>query len=448
MPQTFDLVVIGSGTAGQIPAYQCRKAGWSVAMVESHLPGGTCANSGCDAKKPFSAASSLLNWSRRMSGHGIEGSLRADWPTLMAFKRSFTDPIPDNTRQDLREAGIVLLEGIGRFIDHETVGVGAKIVRGKKIVIATGMTPRPLRIKGEELAITSDQFLELNQLPQRIIFIGGGYISMEFAHIAASCGSDVTILEQLPRVLNAFESSLVDTLVDCCRNMGIRIETGSCVDGIRQQGGEVFAECSNRGTSFSGDLVVHGAGRVPAVADLDLNLANVAYGDQGVIVDETLRSVSNPQVYAAGDVAASGGPPLTPVSALEGVVVAHNLLHDEPRIPDYLGVPSVVFTEPPLAGVGLTEEEAVAGGIKVKVIEGRMDSWKLLQQEGVSTGRYKVLIDEELGRICGGHVFGSQAEEVINLLALAVRLGLKPEIFRRTLYAYPSIGNKLASLVK
>ena len=450
MPQLFDLIVIGSGTAGQIPAYKCRKAGWSVAVIESRRPGGTCANTGCDAKKPLSSAATLVNWSRRMSSHGVRGSLDIDWPTLMSFKRSFTDPIADNTRQDLHEAGIVLLEGIGRFIDHQTIGVGSQIIRGKKIVIATGMVPKPLKSfsKGEELIVTSDRFLELNALPPRIIFVGGGFISMEFAHIAARFGSGVTVLEQQPRVLGSFDARVVEALVDSSRQEGMRIEVNSCVDGIRRQGPDFCAECSNRQTFFSGDLIVHGAGRVPAVTDLDLEQGGVVADECGIVVDDTLRSVSNPNVYAAGDVASSGGPPLTPVSALEGVIVAHNLLHDEQRTPDYLGIPSVVYTDPPLAAVGLTQEEAERHGVKVRIIEGDMKGWKVLQQTGAAPGYYRVLIDADMDRICGAHVFGPQAEEIINLFALAVRLGLTPAAFRRTLYAYPSIGNKLSSLVK
>ncbi len=448
MPQMFDLVVIGSGTAGQIPAYQCRKAGWSVAMVESGTPGGTCANSGCDAKWPLTSAASLINWSRRMNSHGISGHLRVDWPTLMSFKRSFTAPIGDNTRQDLRRAGIVLFEGIGRFVDDDSVRIGGQIIRGHRIVIATGMTPRALKIRGEDLITSSDQFLELNELPGRLTFIGGGYISFEFAHIVAHFGADVTILEQLPRVLNGFDADVVDELVSESRKIGMRIEVNSCVDGIRREPQGICAECSNRDSFFVGDMVVHGAGRVPAVADLDLEQGGVAADARGILVDENLRSVSNPHVYTAGDVAATAGPPLTPVSSLEGVVVAHNLLHDEPRQPDYRAIPSVVYTHPPLATVGLTEEAASQQGIEVRVVQGTMGDWKLLQQMGQARGRYKVLIDNDSNRICGAHIAGPQAEEVINLLALAVRQQLTAEELRRTLYAYPTVGNKLTSKVR
>src|SRR5438132_11371449 len=183
MDKNFDLVIIGTGAAGATAAYKCRDAGWEVAIVDSRPCGGTCALRGCDPKKVLVGAADVMDWVQRMKGKGIQGDqARIDWPELIRFKRSFTDPVPKNREADYAKAGIEAFHDRAQFVGQTAVQVGKDILEGRYILIATGATPRKLDIPGEQFLTTSERFLELESLPHRIVFIGGGYIAVEAAH--------------------------------------------------------------------------------------------------------------------------------------------------------------------------------------------------------------------------------------------------------------------------
>ena len=187
--KAYDLVVIGSGTAAQVVSFRARAAGWSVAVID-HLPfGGTCALRGCDPKKMLISGAEVIDMARRMRGRGVTGELGISWPELIAFKRTFTDPVPANHERRYAERRIDAFQGKARFTGRDTIEVGGQTVQARHVVIATGAHPVPLIFRGAEHVITSDRFLELEQLPARIVMVGGGYIAAEFSHIAARAGT-------------------------------------------------------------------------------------------------------------------------------------------------------------------------------------------------------------------------------------------------------------------
>ena len=189
MDKNFDLVIIGTGAAGATAAYKCRDAGWEVAIVDSRPFGGTCALRGCDPKKVLVGAADLIDWLRRMEGNGVSlPDAKIDWPALMRFKKTFTDPVPEDREKKYAQAGIAMFHGRTHFLDRTRLQVGDDTLNGRFILIATGAKPATLGISGEQYLTTSDQFLELEKLPERIAFVGGGYISFEFAHVAARAG--------------------------------------------------------------------------------------------------------------------------------------------------------------------------------------------------------------------------------------------------------------------
>lgn len=439
--QTFDLVVIGTGSAASTIASQCRVAGWQVAIVDSRPFGGTCALRGCDPKKVLVGAAEVIDWHHRMQGKGIRAEKAGiEWSELMRFKRSFTEPVPKHREAGFSQAGIAAFHGRARFVGPTAVRVGSDVLTSRHVVVATGATPVNLHIPGEEHVTTSDQFLELNELPPRILFIGGGYISFEFAHIAARAGAHITILHRSSRPLTRFDPDLVDQLVQRTRDLGIDVQLQIDVKGIASasSGLTVRASIDGEARTFQADIVVHGAGRVPEIDDLDLTAAGVKYDKRGVVVNEYLQSVSNPSVYAAGDAAASGGPPLTPVAGYEGEIVAANLLEGNHRKPNYLAVPSVVFTVPPLAAVGLSEQNARKQGLQFRMNHQKTSGWYSSRRVGEECSGFKVLIEEGNGRIIGAHLLGHHAEEVINLFALALRSGLTATDLTEMMFAYPT----------
>ena len=415
----YDVIVIGTGTAASAVAPPCRKAGRTVAIVDSRPFGGTCAVRGCDPKKVLVGAAEAIHWGQRLNGHGIQpGGARIEWADLMAFKRTFTDPVPEGHEQWLRDSGIDTFPGRATFVGPTAVRVGDDDLEADdKVVIASGAKPATLGIPGEEHLITSTEFLELDALPDRVVFVGGGYISMEFANVAVRAGANVTVLHRGPRPLKGFDPDLADTVATAARDSGIDLRLETQVQQIGQVAEGFVVEASSAGESqtISADLVVHGAGRVGEIDDLDLPTAGVERGQRGVLVNEYLQSVSNPAVYAAGDAAETSGLPLTPVAGLEGRVVAQNLLKGNTTQPNYAGTPAVAFTLPPIAAVGLTEHDARQQGLTFRVNFQDTSGWYSARRVGEQHAASKVLVEEGTDRILGAHLLGPSADEVINI---------------------------------
>lgn len=437
---SYDLIVIGSGTAAQVAVAKVRAAGWSVAVIDHRPFGGTCALRGCDPKKMLVSGEEAIDAARRMAGHGVEGALAIDWPALMAFKRTFTDPIPAKQEHRYAELGVDAFQGLAHFVGPDTIEVDGRTLQARHVLIATGARPVPLGIPGEEQVSTSDDFLELDSLTRRIVLIGGGYVAAEFSHLAARAGAEVTILQRAPRLLPQFDPDLVGWLMPRFYELGIAVETGATVTRVERGQGGLLVHASRPGApdlSVAADLVVHAAGRGPDLETLDLAAGEVAVQDGRLQLDDHLRSLSNPRVFAAGD-AAGGGPPLTPVSSHDAKVVAANLLDGASHRPDYRGVPSVVFTVPPITAVGLSEAEARRRGLVFRINAASTPDWFTARRLAERVYGHKVLIEEHSDLVLGAHLVGPGADEVINLFGLAIRHGLTAADLRSTMFAYPT----------
>ncbi len=433
--------MIGTGAAGSPVAHQCRQAGWSVAIIDYRPFGGTCALRGCDPKKVLVGVADVIDWARRMRGKGFASpSPEIDWPALMQFKRTFTDPVPESRAQEFAQAGIATFRGRARFVDRTKLQLGNDILSGRFVHIAAGARPATLGIRGEEHLTTSDQFLELDELPKRISFVGGGYISFEFAHLAARAGAQVSIIHRGNRPLEGFDPDLVDHLVQATRHAGIDLRLNSALRSIERSNAGFGLTVAHGATEdfLETDMVVHGGGRVPDIDDLDLDKAGIKREKRGVSVNEYLQSPSNSAVYAAGDAAASGGLPLTPVASMEAQIAGANILEGNHRKPNYKGMPTVVFTLPPLAAVGLQEEEAKQRQLKFRTNYADTNKWYSSRRLNLAHSAFKVLIEEGSGSILGAHLLGPHAEETINLFALAIRNRLKADDLREMIYAYPT----------
>ncbi|MEQ9569740.1 MAG: NAD(P)/FAD-dependent oxidoreductase [Longimicrobiales bacterium] len=319
------------------------------------------------------------------------------------------------------------------------------------IHIATGARPATLGIPGEDLVTTSTGFLELESLPPRIAFIGGGFISFEFAQIARRAGArEVTILHRGPRPLVRFDPDLVDLVVARTREIGVDVRLDHCVDSVERTGDglRVGVTAPSGPGTVDADLVIHGAGRVPAVDDLDLEAGGVDVGPRGIQVLPSMRSVSNPAVFAAGDCAETGAPPLTPVSAFEGRVAAKNLLagRDEREV-SYPPIPSVLFTIPPLASVGLLETEAEEQGLDLDVHYRKTGGWYSSLRVAESCTAFKILVEKGTKRVVGAHLLGPGAEEQVNVLSAAMAAGADAHQIKSMVFAYPSYSSDLAYMV-
>lgn len=448
MAKQYDLVIIGTGTAAMTAAMQVSAAGWQVAVIDYRPFGGTCALRGCDPKKMLVGGAAAYDHARRMRPHGVVGDIHIDWPKLMAFKRTFTDPVPEKMEQRYAAKGIAAYHGQARFTGKNSVQVSGEELGAKHILLASGAEPVKLKIPGEQYLMTSEGFLALDTLPRRIALVGGGYIAAEFSHVAARAGAIVTVLQHGERMLKQFDPDLVGWLMASFQALGIDVRTGTSVEGIEKtsNGFQVVSTTDGKRSAIEADLVVHAAGRAPAFDFLNLEAAGVETENGRLKLNEFLQSVSNPSVYAAGD-AAQAGPPLTPVSSHDAKVVAANLLKGNHQKPDYRGVPSVAFTIPPIAAAGLSEANAHAQGIKFRMQSQKASGWFTARQQAEPVYGFKVLVEEETGRILGAHLVGPHVGELINVFALAIRHGLTAEDLNRTMFAYPTGASDIGSML-
>jgi glutathione reductase (NADPH) len=443
MAREYNVVVIGTGTAGRTFIGKILHSGFKIAVVDSREYGGTCPLRGCDPKKVLTGITELTEWSNRLRGKGIrtENPLAIDWPSLIEFKSTFSKGYSAKTEKYFLENGVDVYHGRASFDNRNTVAVGDHKLKGEYIFLATGSKPRELKIPGEEHVISSEEFMEIEKLPEKVLFIGGGYISFEFAHVAKRAGSEVTILHRSEKPLSPFDSDLVNLLLKASEAAAIRILTNKPVIAVEKEYNgflvrtELKSEARTETQTFSADMVVHGAGRIPDIEDLHLEKAGVKIENGGIAVDKHMQT-SNSHIYAGGD-CTSKGIQLTPVATLQGQVAASNILNEDNGIEvDYTGIPSAVFTIPVLASVGIS---APRDSSAYKVVFRDRSSWNTTRRAGVEFAASKVIIDEAKDRIVGAHILGPNAEEAINIFATIMRMGLKASDIKKLIFSYPTV---------
>ena len=450
MAKAYDLIVIGAGMAGVAAANKCASQGWHVAIVDAQSYGGTCALRGCDPKKILRRGAEIIDSARLMRGKGIEDpALRINWHDLMWHKRGFTDPVPHNLERELASHGVDTLHGQARFLDKNRVDIAEASLEAGHFLITTGAHPRPFEFPGNEHLIDSTDFLNLDTLPPRILFVGGGFISFEFAHIAARAGSSPTVIDRGPRPLKEFDPDLVDLLIGRSLQAGIAVRPSTTVTAVDRTdtGYRVILEAAGGPETIECDLIVHGAGREADLTGLDLDAAGVDWGARGVSVAGHLQSTTNPAVYAAGDSADTPGMPLTPVAVFEGKVAASNMVNGTTRTPDYAGVPTVVFTIPELARVGMLEQQASERGLDIDVRYSNTSGWYSNYRIGETTAAAKILVDRTTDQVVGAHLLGPEYAELINILGLAMKLRLTTRQLKSMTGAYPTVGSDLGSML-
>jgi len=450
MSRTYDLFVIGAGMAGVAAGNKCAAQGWQVAIVDSLPYGGTCALRGCDPKKILRRGAEIIDSARLMRGKGIDDAgLMINWPDLMKRKHGFTDPVPQHMEDGLADNGVETLHGHARFSAANQIKVDGTPYDADRFLIATGARPRPLDFPGHEHLIDSTDFLDLNALPARILFVGGGFISFEFAHLAVRAGSTAVIVDRGERPLKNFDPDLVELLVDRGREVGVDLRRSTTISAVKRgdRGYQVTLERAGGRQTIETDLVVHGAGRVADLATLGLDAAGVEWGERGVSVDGHLQSTANPGVWAAGDSADTPGMPLTPVAVSEAKVAASNMIKGTTTIPDYAGIPTAVFTIPELVRVGMLEAEANEHGINLDVRYSDTGGWYSNYRIGETTAAAKILIDRSNDQIVGAHLLGAEYAELVNTIGLAIKLGLTRRQLKSATAAYPTVGSDLGSML-
>ena len=447
--EKYDVLILGGGNAGMGVTVATRAAGLSVAMIEARELGGTCPNRGCTPKKVLVAAGHALDEIERARVHGISvGEPRLDWTKLIDREKQMISHIPASLGQLMDERGVHVIRDHARFASPNTVRVGERDIEARHIVIATGSKPRSLPIPGAEHMITSDDVLSEREQPRDVIFIGGGVVALEFAHVYARAHTKVTILEVLPRLLPGMDEDAVAQVRTESERIGIDARTDVKVARIEPHNGRfrVHFEQDGRGQVIEADRVVNGAGRIPDIDDLDLKAGRVGHRNGRIETDDYLRSTSNPSVHVCGDVY-SGSAQLSPIATYEGRIVGRNIVEGPVAKPDYASIPSCVYTVPALASVGVTEAKARELGHEFKVHTNDMSDWLSTRTYNESTAWAKVIVDETTNRIIGAHIVGHAGEELIHIFAFAMKFGITANDIRDTVYAFPTFSADIKNML-
>ena len=439
----YDVVIIGGGNAGMGVTAPARNAGKTVAMVEPAEFGGTCNNRGCVPKKVLVAAAHVLDAISRAGAHKISvGSARLDWAALIDREKQMIAPLSDSFADSLQKRGVHLVRAHGRFVTPNAVKAGGQVYEAEHIVIATGSRPRPLAFPGAELMITSDDVLSERTQPRDIVFVGGGVIAFEFAHVYARAGTKVTILNAGGRFLPRHDADAVAQVIVETRRIGVDIRASVEVKAIAQSGERlrvVFEEDGMERT-IEVERVVNSAGRIANTEGLDLESGRVAVDHGRLVHDDHLRSTSNARVWIAGD-ALSDTAQLSPLATYEGRIVGQNIAEGPKHKPDYSAIPFCLFTIPVLASIGLTEEDARDRGLDVHVAVNDMREWLSGRTYAEPAAWVKVISERDSGRILGAHIVGHSGDDLIHMFALAMRHGITTRDFSEMVYAYPTFAS-------
>ncbi|EIJ39364.1 pyruvate/2-oxoglutarate dehydrogenase complex, dihydrolipoamide dehydrogenase component [Galbibacter orientalis DSM 19592] len=445
----YDVFIIGSGMAGMTIANKCASKGLKVGITDELPYGGTCALRGCDPKKVIIGATEVRDFAKRLKGNGIDTIPKVNWKDIMAFKQTFVDEMPPKIEKGYKNNGIDTFHSSAKFLSENTLEVGSDKVKAEKIVIAAGAKPRILEFEGGHYAKSSTYFLNLEKLPKSLLFIGGGYIAFEFAHIAARCGAEVTIVHRGKNPLENFEQDIVKHLVSATKKLGIKLILETEVAAIEktENNYRVKGKSAENTEYFEAEAVFNSAGRPPAIFDLDLDKANIAFTKKGISVNEYLQNTSNPNIYSAGDAADSAGLPLTPIAVLEGHIVASNIIKGNSKEISYPPMPTVVFTLPTMASVGFTELKAKELNYNIRINYKGVGNWFNAKRLNVEEYAFKTIIDNETQTILGAHLIGPHTEETINLFAMAIKTKMKVNDIRTMIFSYPTLASDITHML-
>ncbi len=442
----LDLFVIGGGSGGVRAARIAANHGAKVAIAEEYRMGGTCVIRGCVPKKLLVYASRFAHEFEDAAGYGwtVEGA-KFDWPTLIANKDKEIARLEAAYRKNVGGAGAEIIDSRAVVEDAHTVRVlktGARL-RAKYILIATGGHPSTMGIPGEEFAITSNEAFHLEALPRRIVIQGGGYIGVEFACLFAALGSKVTLVHRGDEILRGFDDDLRAHLRMEMVARGIDVRLNDTIRKIERHDTHRCAFLTD-GAAIEADQIMLAIGRDANTKNIGLEQVGVKLKKSGAVaVDEASRT-NIPSIYAIGDV--TDRLALTPVAIREGHAVADSLFGNNPWHLDHANVPSAVFSEPEIGTVGLSETAAKAAGRQIDIYRTRFKPMKATLSGRDTAMLMKLVVEQQTEKVLGVHIVGESAAEMVQLAAIAVKMGATKRDFDNTVALHPTSAEELVTL--
>nr|WP_312230544.1 glutathione-disulfide reductase [Pseudomonas sp.] len=446
MTYDFDLFVIGAGSGGVRAARFAAGYGARVAVAESRYLGGTCVNVGCVPKKLLVYGAQFADEFEHAEGFGwTPGQASFSWPTLIANKNREIERLNGIYRKLLVGSGVSLLEGHARLLDEHRVEVDGKTYSAERILIATGGWPHIPEIPGHEHAINSNQAFFLEELPRRVLVVGGGYIAVEFASIFNGLGAQTSLLYRGELFLRGFDNSLRTHLHEELGKKGLDVQFNTDIARIDKQADGSLRATLKDGRTLEADCIFYATGRRPMLDNLGLENTSVSLDDKGYIKVDDEYQTTAPSILAIGDVI--GRVQLTPVALAEGMAVARRLFKpEEYRKVDYRMIPTAVFSLPNIGTVGLSEEQAREAGHEVTIFESRFRPMKLTLTESDERTLMKLVVDAKTDRVLGCHMVGPDAGEIVQGLAVALKAGATKQVFDETIGVHPSAAEEFVTL--
>jgi glutathione reductase (NADPH) len=432
----YDLFVIGAGSGGVRAARIAAGHGAKVAVAEEYRIGGTCVIRGCVPKKLLVYASHMADEFHLASTYGWDiATPQLNWTRLRDNVQAEVARLSGLYRQTLGNAGVTMLETRAEVLDEHTLDLGDKKITAKYILIATGATPVLPDAPGATLGISSNEVFHLDKLPEHILISGGGYIATEFAGIFHGLGSRVTQLYRGETILKGWDDDLRIRLQAQMRARGITIHTNAIYDHIEMQNGKISAYLTD-GATIDADVILHAIGRTPNTRGLGLERAGVELAASGAIKVDSYSQSSNPNIYAVGDV--TDRIQLTPVAIKEGHAFADTVFGNKPWYADWDVVASAVFSTPAMASVGLNEAQARVAHGDVLIYTSEFRPMKTAMAGLPNKSFCKLVVDAQTDKVLGAHMLGDEAPEIIQALAIAVKMGVTKAQFDQTVAVHPT----------
>jgi len=440
----YDLITIGAGSGGVRASRMSSGMGARVAVVENLRTGGTCVMRGCVPKKLLIYGAHFAEDFEDSSGYGwTPGDNKFDWPKLIAAKDKELDRLEGVYHNILKNAGVTELNGTGKLVDNHTVDVNGKTYTAETILIATGGWPSMPPVPGIEHVITSNEALDLPELPKRIIIVGGGFIAVEFAGIFNALGSDVHEIIRADNILRGFDDSVRTGLRDEMTKKGITIHSGINVTNIEKQADGTFLMSFDNAEPLETDVVMYATGRAPNTKGIGLEEVGVELDRKGAIVVDEYSKTNIDNIYAIGDVTDRMN--LTPVALAEGMAFAKTLYDNTPVSMAYDNIPSAVFSQPPIGTVGLTEEQARERG-EVDIYLSSFKPMKFTLSGRDEKSMMKIIVDRKTDVVVGCHMMGMDAPEIIQGIAIAMKCGATKAQFDSTVGIHPTAAEEFVTM--
>jgi glutathione reductase (NADPH) len=448
MSYDYDLFVIGGGSGGVRASRLAAQTGARVAIAEEYGFGGTCVIRGCIPKKLFVYASHYTEDFEDAAGYGWTlPTPHFDWNTLVANKNKEIARLEGLYRQNVKAAGVEIIMDRAVFEDEHTIRLVKehRTVTAKHILIATG--GRPSRdtggAPGAEHCITSNEAFYLEKFPKRIVIAGGGYIAVEFAHIFHGLGAEVTLLYRGPKILRGFDEDMRDALTDSMNARGIRVVVDRVLKRIDKRDGEVFAFTDKDEMIETGDVML-AIGRVPNTSDMGLNKIGLKLGKRGRVEVDKYSRTNIEHIYAIGDV--TDRMALTPVAIHEAMSFVKTVFDGVPTPVDHTFVPTAVFSQPEIGTVGMTEHSALAHGHAIDVYKSSFRPLKNTLSGRSERALFKLIVGSKDNRVLGCHIFGPEAAEIVQIVAVAMKMGATKADFDATIALHPSVAEELVTM--